>query len=202
MPSSLWKMLCYCCHLDIIYTCYWIPIICREETKEERLRSNLIKSSFWLFFGWGDCGEFLLHYKSIVLLLLQGSDDCLVKIWATDDGRLLATLRGHSAEISDMAVNYENTLIAAGSCDKVVRVWCLRTCAPVAVLQGHSASITSIQVRKVIKFTSNICNKGENSLISCYIVQIIAQLIAREKCSLLDFAPTLQQGIFLSSFSI
>lgn len=81
-------------------------------------------------------------------VLLQGSDDCLVKIWATDDGRLLATLRGHSAEISDMAVNYENTLIAAGSCDKVVRVWCLRTCAPVAVLQGHSASITSIQVRK------------------------------------------------------
>nr|XP_035965495.1 bromodomain and WD repeat-containing protein 3-like isoform X1 [Halichoerus grypus] len=77
--------------------------------------------------------------------IFTGSDDCLVKIWATDDGRLLATLRGHSAEISDMAVNYENTLIAAGSCDKVVRVWCLRTCAPVAVLQGHSASITSIQ---------------------------------------------------------
>lgn len=75
-----------------------------------------------------------------------------MKIWATDDGRLLATLRGHSAEISDMAVNYENTLIAAGSCDKVVRVWCLRTCAPVAVLQGHSASITSIQVRKIIRY--------------------------------------------------
>ncbi|PNJ48376.1 BRWD3 isoform 4 [Pongo abelii] len=50
--------------------------------------------------------------------IFTGSDDCLVKIWATDDGRLLATLRGHSAEISDMAVNYENTLIAAGSCDK------------------------------------------------------------------------------------
>lgn len=71
-----------------------------------------------------------------------------MKIWATDNGRLLSTLRGHSAEISDMAVSYENTLLAAGSCDKVVRVWCLRTCAPVAVLLGHSASITSIQVRE------------------------------------------------------
>ncbi|XP_069068681.1 bromodomain and WD repeat-containing protein 3 isoform X2 [Pleurodeles waltl] len=77
--------------------------------------------------------------------IFTGSDDCLVKIWATDDGRLLCTLRGHSAEISDMAVNYENTMFAAGSCDKIVRVWCLRTCAPLAVLQGHSASITSIQ---------------------------------------------------------
>lgn len=58
----------------------------------------------------------------------------------------MATLRGHAAEISDMAVNYENTMIAAGSCDKMIRVWCLRTCAPLAVLQGHSASITSLQV--------------------------------------------------------
>uniref|UniRef100_A0A671LD81 PH-interacting protein-like n=1 Tax=Sinocyclocheilus anshuiensis TaxID=1608454 RepID=A0A671LD81_9TELE len=76
---------------------------------------------------------------------LNGSDDCLVKIWATDNGRLLATLRGHAAEISDMAVNYENTLLAAGSCDKMIRVWCLQTCAPLAVLEGHSASITSLQ---------------------------------------------------------
>ncbi|KTF76156.1 hypothetical protein cypCar_00038252, partial [Cyprinus carpio] len=75
----------------------------------------------------------------------QGSDDCLVKIWATDNGRLLATLRGHAAEISDMAVNYENTLLAAGSCDKMIRVWCLQTCAPLAVLEGHTASITSLQ---------------------------------------------------------
>lgn len=84
----------------------------------------------------------------------KGSDDCLVKIWATDDGRLLATLRGHAAEISDMAVNYENTMIAAGSCDKMIRVWCLRTCAPLAVLQGHSASITSLQVIVLIPVKS------------------------------------------------
>lgn len=84
--------------------------------------------------------------EDIVWGLVQGSDDCLVKIWATDDGRLLSTLRGHSAEICDMAVNFENSLIASASCDKIIRVWCLRTCAPIAVLQAHAASITSIQV--------------------------------------------------------
>ncbi|XP_058517601.1 bromodomain and WD repeat-containing protein 1 [Ochotona princeps] len=83
--------------------------------------------------------------------IFTGSDDCLVKIWSTHNGRLLSTLRGHSAEISDMAVNYENTLIAAGSCDKIVRVWCLRTCAPVAVLQGHTGSITSLQFSPMAK---------------------------------------------------
>uniref|UniRef100_A0A3B4A202 Bromodomain and WD repeat domain containing 3 n=1 Tax=Periophthalmus magnuspinnatus TaxID=409849 RepID=A0A3B4A202_9GOBI len=77
--------------------------------------------------------------------IFTGSDDCLVKIWATEDGRLLATLRGHSAEICDMTVNYENTLLASASCDKVIRVWCLRTCAPISILQAHQASITAIQ---------------------------------------------------------
>lgn len=82
----------------------------------------------------------------LIVSPLQGSDDALVKIWSSFDGRLHSTLRGHHAEISDLAVNLENTLIAAGSCDKTIRVWCLRTCAPVAVLQGHSGSITSLQV--------------------------------------------------------
>lgn len=93
--------------------------------------------------------------NSGVAFLSQGSDDCLVKIWGTDDGRLLATLRGHAAEISDMAVSYENTMIAAGSCDKTIRVWCLQTCAPLAVLEGHAASITSLQVGEGSKFAGS-----------------------------------------------
>ncbi|XP_005104695.1 bromodomain and WD repeat-containing protein 3 [Aplysia californica] len=77
--------------------------------------------------------------------IFTGADDALVKIWSVFDMRLLATLRGHSAEITDMAVSFENTHLASGSCDKVVRVWCLRSKAPAAVLQGHSSMITSVQ---------------------------------------------------------
>ncbi|XP_073258237.1 PH-interacting protein-like [Porites lutea] len=77
--------------------------------------------------------------------IITGADDSLVKIWSSEDGRLLATLRGHQAEISDIAVNYENNLIAAGSCDKVIRVWSLKSTQPIAVLQGHTGMITSLQ---------------------------------------------------------
>lgn len=63
---------------------------------------------------------------------VQGADDLLVKVWSVIDGRLLATLRGASAEITDIAVNTENTLLAAGSIDKILRVWCLQTTAPVS----------------------------------------------------------------------
>ncbi|CAI9554968.1 unnamed protein product [Staurois parvus] len=83
--------------------------------------------------------------------IFTGSDDCLVKIWSALDGRLLATLRGHSAEISELTVNCENTLIAAASCEKIIRVWSLRTCAPVAVLQGHSVSVTSLLFSPLVK---------------------------------------------------
>lgn len=79
-------------------------------------------------------------------IIWQGSDDHLVKIWSSEDGRLLATLRGHSAEIVDMHVNFENTMIAAASTDKVIRIWNLQTLSPVAVLMGHSGSITSLEV--------------------------------------------------------
>ncbi|XP_064473415.1 bromodomain and WD repeat-containing protein 3-like [Ornithodoros turicata] len=77
--------------------------------------------------------------------IFTGADDLLVKIWCATDGRLLATLRGHSAEITDLAVSPDNGLLAAGSCDKVIRVWCLQTLAPVAVLLGHTAMVTSLR---------------------------------------------------------
>lgn len=74
----------------------------------------------------------------------QGADDMLIKIWSAEDGRLLATLRGHSSEISDIAVNFENTMLATGSLDKMIRVWCLKTTSPICVLTGHTAMITSL----------------------------------------------------------
>lgn len=59
-----------------------------------------------------------------------------MKIWSAVDGRLLGTLRGAASEITDIAVDTDNLLVAAGSLDRHVRVWDLQTAAPIAVLQG------------------------------------------------------------------
>jgi len=53
-------------------------------------------------------------------------------------------LRGAIGEITDLAINNENTLLAVGSCDKLIRVWSLATCEQVAVLNAHSGNVTSI----------------------------------------------------------
>lgn len=76
--------------------------------------------------------------------IITGADDLLVKIWSAIDGRLLLTFRGAQAEITDIAVNLENTLLAAGSLDHVVRVWDMQTASPVAVLCSHTGRITSV----------------------------------------------------------
>jgi WD40 repeat protein len=71
--------------------------------------------------------------------IITGADDKQIKIWCTRTGRLLATLRGHEKEISNMDVNASNTLLATSSLDGVIRVWCLKSGSQVAVLAGHRA---------------------------------------------------------------
>lgn len=68
----------------------------------------------------------------------------LIKLWSARSGRLLATFRGASAEITDIAINLENTLLAAGSLDRILRVWELQTGNPIAVLSVHTGMITSV----------------------------------------------------------
>lgn len=65
-------------------------------------------------------------------------------MWSAINGRLIATFRGASAEITDIAINLENTLLAAGSIDRILRVWDLQNGAPVAVLTTHTGMITSV----------------------------------------------------------
>lgn len=68
----------------------------------------------------------------------------LVKLWSAIDGRLLTTFRGASAEITDIAINLENTMLAAGSIDRILRVWDLQNASVIAVLNAHNGMITSV----------------------------------------------------------
>ena len=101
---------------------------------------------------------------------LQGADDSLIKIWNCNSGRLFATLRGHSGEVSDLAVSFDNRLLASGSCDRTVRVWSLKTTATIAVLPSHSGMITSVEVSVSVSTCSNLYKISRICLISSDVV--------------------------------
>ncbi|XP_060526262.1 bromodomain and WD repeat-containing protein 3 [Cylas formicarius] len=76
--------------------------------------------------------------------IITGADDLLIKLWSTYTGRLISVFRGASSEITDIAIDPENSLLAAGSIDRILRVWNLQNGAPIAVLTGHTGMITSV----------------------------------------------------------
>jgi bromodomain and WD repeat domain-containing protein 1/3 len=57
----------------------------------------------------------------------------------------MATFRGHEKEISDIDINFENTLLASGSCDKTIRIWNLKTTESTTILHAHTAMVTSVE---------------------------------------------------------
>lgn len=65
-------------------------------------------------------------------------------MWSSVSGRLLSTFRGASAEITDIDINLENTLLAAGSIDRILRIWNIQTGVPIAAFTGHTGMITSV----------------------------------------------------------
>lgn len=71
-------------------------------------------------------------------IAVTGADDRLAKVWSTLTGKLLFTLRGHMGNITDLAINHDNSVVATSSDDKTVRVWELATGFPIAVLVGHT----------------------------------------------------------------
>lgn len=77
--------------------------------------------------------------------LVTGADDTIIKIWSASNGRLLATLRGHQGEITDLSISLENDMLASGSCDKKIRVWDLRTTALIKTLKNHEDQISAVK---------------------------------------------------------
>jgi WD40 repeat protein len=93
--------------------------------------------------------------------IVTGSDDHLVKVWSTRTALLLRTCRGHSQEVTDLAVAPDGSLFASASMDGTIRVWMMdgrnevkeenddedvfHLGTPVCVLQGHNSCVTFIE---------------------------------------------------------
>eukprot|EP01083_Nonionella_stella_P026714 73585_1 len=77
--------------------------------------------------------------------LFTGSDDNLVKMWASDTGQLLRSFRGHSGEISDISISPDDKLLASADSDKVVRVWNVEDGSHLRAFAEHSSVVNRVR---------------------------------------------------------
>ena len=76
--------------------------------------------------------------------LASGSRDKTVRLWDTDTGNELMTLRKHTGWINTLAFSPDGKRIASGSTDKTVQLWDTATGAHLATLTKHRRGIAAL----------------------------------------------------------
>lgn len=110
----------------------------------ERMQHTYIYSRYRILkslHGHLDHAAYCVVFGDYGRVIITGSDDRLVKLWSATTGDLLYTLRGHTGNITDLAVDRNQHLVATSSEDKTIRVWEIQSGFPIAVLSGHTRYI-------------------------------------------------------------
>lgn len=75
---------------------------------------------------------------------MSASGDKTIKIWDLDNFIEIRTLKGHQAEIYNIAISSDAKHIVSGGADKIMRLWCFETGKLLFNFKGHSQSIRYI----------------------------------------------------------
>jgi eukaryotic-like serine/threonine-protein kinase len=76
--------------------------------------------------------------------IASGSFDQTVKVWDTDTGQEVLTLKGHRGPVKAVAFSPEGKRIASGSLDQSVKVWDADTGEETLTLKGHRRPVRAV----------------------------------------------------------
>ena len=76
-------------------------------------------------------------------LLASGWDDT-VKLWNVATHTNIATLEGHTDDVTSVAFSDDRALLASGAADNTVKLWDVETHTNIATLEGHTDDVTSV----------------------------------------------------------
>ncbi|WP_236556779.1 WD40 repeat domain-containing protein [Calothrix sp. PCC 7507] len=84
-----------------------------------------------------------------------------MKLWSVD-GRLLKTLKGHTAAVWGVAFSPDSKMVASGSVDTTIKLWQLNG-KELTTLRGHTAAIRAIAISPDGKILASVGD--DNTLI-------------------------------------
>jgi WD40 repeat protein/DNA-binding CsgD family transcriptional regulator len=67
-----------------------------------------------------------------------------VRLWQTDDIKLLRILKGHTASVQTLAFNRSNTTLASGSDDRKIQLWDIDSGECIRTLDEHTNKVYSV----------------------------------------------------------
>ncbi|MDJ0581561.1 hypothetical protein [Crocosphaera sp.] len=74
--------------------------------------------------------------------------DKTIKVWNSETGELLHTLKGHSSYVTSVAISSDDQRIVSGSLDNTIKVWNIETGQLLRTLEGHSDWVNSVAISK------------------------------------------------------
>jgi WD40 repeat protein len=72
----------------------------------------------------------------------------VVRLWETETGRELRSLRGHADDVDSVALSEDGRVAVSGSKDKTVRVWRVGGGRDLDLPQGHSGAVNALAVSR------------------------------------------------------
>ncbi|MGQ4646669.1 WD40 repeat domain-containing protein [Lyngbya aestuarii] len=76
-------------------------------------------------------------------MIASGSFDSTVKLWRLRDGKLMATLRGHSDKVNSVSFSHDGKTIASASDDQTIKLWSIDG-QELRTLSGHQAAVLAV----------------------------------------------------------
>jgi len=69
-----------------------------------------------------------------------------VKVWDTETGREVRTLRGHAGPVYSVALSSDGRRVVSGGKDGTVRVWAGATGRLLSTLTGHTGPVNAVAI--------------------------------------------------------
>jgi len=78
--------------------------------------------------------------------IASGDINGSVKVWNSNNGKLIANFSGHTKEISDILFSSDSNYMFSSSYDKTIRIWSIIEKKLLHTLRGHTEGISSIDI--------------------------------------------------------